>query len=65
EAARATHLAATQEGSWGGESQYFESISEAERQIGDKLGGGDLVLVKSSNIAGLRFLGDRLAGVEA
>ena len=65
EAARATHLAATQEGSWGGESQYFESISEAERQIGDKLGGSDLVLVKSSNIAGLRFLGDRLAGVEA
>jgi UDP-N-acetylmuramoyl-tripeptide--D-alanyl-D-alanine ligase len=65
EGAKAIHLAATQEGSWGGESEYFASISEAELAIGARLGAGDLVLVKSSNIAGLRFLGDRLAGVEA
>lgn len=65
EGAKATHLAAIQEGSWGGESAYFASISEAEPEIGARLGAGDLVLVKSSNIAGLRFLGDRLAGVDA
>ncbi len=63
--AQAIHLAATQEGSWGGESQFFSSISEAEPKISARLGAGDLVLVKSSNIAGLRFLGDRLAGVDA
>jgi UDP-N-acetylmuramoyl-tripeptide--D-alanyl-D-alanine ligase len=53
-----------QEGSWDGESVFCETISAAFDAIHDKLSPGDIVLVKSSNIAGLRFLGDELAGVK-
>jgi UDP-N-acetylmuramoyl-tripeptide--D-alanyl-D-alanine ligase len=43
---------------------FCETISAAFDAIHDKLSPGDVVLVKSSNIAGLRFLGDELAGVK-
>lgn len=62
--AKLIHMAASQEGSWDGESVFIDSISNAVEIIGDRLEPGDIVLVKASNIAGLRFLGDDLAGVK-
>lgn len=64
EAAKLIHMGAMQEGSWDGESVFCETISAAFDAVHDKLSPGDIVLVKSSNIAGLRFLGDELAGVK-
>lgn len=61
--AKLIHMAASQEGSWDGESEFIESISTAHEIISDRLRPNDIVLVKASNIAGLRFLGDDLAGV--
>lgn len=61
--AKLIHMAATQEGSWDGESIFLDSISNASELIRAKLQPGDIVLVKASNVAGLRFLGDELAGV--
>ena len=61
--AKLIHMAASQEGSWSGESEFIDSISNAFEIIHDRLRPGDIVLVKASNIAGLRFLGDDLAGV--
>jgi UDP-N-acetylmuramoyl-tripeptide--D-alanyl-D-alanine ligase len=57
------HQAATLEGSWDGESVYIEDVDEAVRALQDMIRPGDVVLVKSSKSAGLRFLGDRLGGV--
>ena len=62
--AKLIHMGASQEGSWDGESVFCETISAAFEAIYDKLSPGDIVLVKSSNVAGLRFLGDELAGVK-
>ena len=59
--ARAMHLAAVQEGSWGGESIHVDTPDEAYDVLRGLLEPGDVVLVKSSNSAGLRLLGDRLA----
>ena len=64
EEAKLIHMGAMQEGSWDGESVFCETISAAFDAVHDKLSPGDIVLVKSSNIAGLRFLGDELAGVK-
>ena len=61
--ARHIHNAAGLEGSWDGESILVDTIDEAYGVLHDKLRKGDVVLVKSSNSAGLRFLGDRLAGI--
>jgi len=61
EAARLIHMGAVQEGSWANESQFFATIDEAFDGIRGRLQSGDVVLVKSSNSAELRFLGDRLA----
>jgi UDP-N-acetylmuramoyl-tripeptide--D-alanyl-D-alanine ligase len=60
-AARHIHNAAGLEGSWDGESVLVETADEAFDLVADDLHAGDVVLVKSSNSAGLRFLGDRLA----
>ncbi|MEF2977871.1 UDP-N-acetylmuramoyl-tripeptide--D-alanyl-D-alanine ligase [Subtercola sp. YIM 133946] len=60
EGARALHLAATHEGSWDGESVFFDDADQAYAVLESELRPGDVVLVKSSNSAGLRFLGDRL-----
>lgn len=62
--AKLIHMGATQEGSWSGESEFISSISNAFDIISERLLPGDVVLVKASNIAGLRFLGDDLAGVK-
>lgn len=63
EAAKIIHMGASQEGSWDGESKFFPSISDALQHLRGLLGVGDVVLVKSSNSAGLRALGDALAEV--
>ena len=59
--ARRLHISAMNEGSWDGESQFFENTDDAYDYLVDLVKPGDIVLVKSSNSAGLRFLGDRLA----
>ncbi len=61
EGARAIHLAAEHEGSWGGEAVFVETADEAYELIAADTRPNDLILVKSSNSAGLRFLGDRIA----
>ncbi|TDP99720.1 MULTISPECIES: UDP-N-acetylmuramoyl-tripeptide--D-alanyl-D-alanine ligase [unclassified Leifsonia] len=59
-AARRMHISAINEGSWDGESLYFDTQDAAFEHLRGALRPGDTVLVKSSNSAGLRFLGDRL-----
>jgi UDP-N-acetylmuramoyl-tripeptide--D-alanyl-D-alanine ligase len=58
--ARRLFLAAVGEGSWDGEAVFFATDDEAFHYLTGELRDGDRVLVKSSNSAGLRFLGDRL-----
>lgn len=58
--AKLIHMGAEQEGSWAGESKFFESIDEALDHVRGMLMAGDLVLVKSSKSANLRYLGDDL-----
>ena len=62
-AAKLIHLGAMQEGSWDGESVFFESSSDALAYIRGMLEPGDIVLVKSSKSANLRYLGDDLLEV--
>jgi UDP-N-acetylmuramoyl-tripeptide--D-alanyl-D-alanine ligase len=63
--AKLIHMGAMFEGSWDGESIYFESSSEALHHIRGMLVSGDIVLVKSSKSANLRHLGDDLLEVES
>ncbi|AMM22388.1 UDP-N-acetylmuramoylalanyl-D-glutamate--2,6-diaminopimelate ligase [Frondihabitans sp. PAMC 28766] len=63
--ARHIHMAAGLEGSWDGESMLVPDIEAAYEALHPDLREGDVVLVKSSKSAGLRFLGDRLGGVTA
>lgn len=65
DAARHIHAAAGLEGSWDGESILVDDLDAAYDVLREQLRPGDLVLVKSSNSAGLRTLGDRLAESEA
>jgi len=65
EAARHIHAAAGLEGSWDGESVFVPELDAAYDVLSEHVQPGDIVLVKSSNSAGLRLLGDRLAGVGA
>lgn len=58
--ARRLHITAINEGSWDGESAYVETDEEAFDLVTSMARPGDTVLVKSSNSAGLRHLGDRL-----
>ncbi len=60
EGARRLHITAINEGSWDGESAFVESADEAFDLVVSSVRPGDTVLVKSSNSAGLRHLGDRL-----
>jgi len=60
--ARAMHVGAVMEGSWGDESMFVPDADAAYAVLERELSPGDVVLVKSSNGAGLRFLGDRLLG---
>jgi UDP-N-acetylmuramoyl-tripeptide--D-alanyl-D-alanine ligase len=65
EGARRIHLAAEHEGSWDGESLYVDTADEAYTALEGMIRAGDLILVKSSNAAGLRHLGDRLGELVA
>jgi UDP-N-acetylmuramoyl-tripeptide--D-alanyl-D-alanine ligase len=58
--ARRLHISAINEGSWHGESAFVETADEAFDLVAATARPGDTVLVKSSNSAGLRLLGDRL-----
>jgi len=60
--ARHIHAAAGLEGSWDGESMLVPDQDAAYDVLREQLRPGDIVLVKSSNSAGLRLLGDRIAG---
>lgn len=62
-AARRMHISTINEGSWDGESVYVDTPDEAFDLVRSIVLPGDTVLVKSSNSAGLRFLGDRLGDV--
>jgi UDP-N-acetylmuramoyl-tripeptide--D-alanyl-D-alanine ligase len=61
--AKLIHMGASQEGSWDGESLFFESINQAFEHLRGKLGDKDLVLVKASNSYGLSGLAEDLAEV--
>jgi UDP-N-acetylmuramoyl-tripeptide--D-alanyl-D-alanine ligase len=63
--ARRLHISAMNEGSWDGESKFFETQDEAYDYLSGLLTVGDIVLVKSSNAANLRFLGDRIGEIYA
>lgn len=63
--ARHIHNAAGLEGSWDGESVLVDTAEEAYDLLESELRGGDVVLVKSSKLAGLGILGDRLGGKTA
>lgn len=63
--AKLIHMGASQEGSWDGESKFFDEIAEALDVVRGMLEPGDVVLVKSSKSANLRFLGDDLLEVSA
>jgi UDP-N-acetylmuramoyl-tripeptide--D-alanyl-D-alanine ligase len=58
--ARRLFISSINEGSWAGESVFFETPDEAYDYLMTILRDDDIVLVKSSNSAGLRFLGDKL-----
>ena len=59
--ARRLFLSAVNQGSWADECLFAETADEAFDLLAGLIRPGDTVLVKSSNAAGLRFLGDRLA----
>lgn len=61
--ARHIHNAAGLEGSWDGESVLVANADEAQELIRADLRAGDVVLVKASNSANLRELGDRIGEV--
>lgn len=63
--ARPIHQGASLEGSWSGESTWVPDRAAAAELLSKELSSGDVVLVKSSRDAGLRYLGDELAGREA
>lgn len=65
ELARPTFMTAQLEGSWGDEAAWVPDLETAEAYLAENLRGGDIVLLKSSNTAGLKTLGDRLAVVGA
>jgi len=58
--ARAVHSGAQHEGSWGDEAVHVADAEEALALLREELRPGDVVLVKSSNAAGLRALGEQL-----
>lgn len=58
--ARRLHISAINEGSWDGESKFFSESEQAYDYLANLLESGDIVLVKSSNSAGLRFLAEKL-----
>ncbi|QCU77836.1 UDP-N-acetylmuramoyl-tripeptide--D-alanyl-D-alanine ligase [Citricoccus sp. SGAir0253] len=63
--ARPLYTSAVNEGSWGEEIDFAEDVEAARELLERRLAPGDVVLVKSSNGAGLGELGDRLAAAGA
>ncbi|WGW13308.1 UDP-N-acetylmuramoyl-tripeptide--D-alanyl-D-alanine ligase [Saxibacter everestensis] len=63
EGARPIYQAANLEGSWGEEAAWVPDVAAARAFLNESLSPGDLVLFKSSRDAGLRYLGDDVAGV--
>ena len=63
--ARRMFLEAIAQGSWDGEAVFFADAEAAYDYLSTELRDGDRVLVKSSNSAGLRHLGDRLGDLFA
>lgn len=59
-ATRALHSGAYQEGSWGEEAHHVDTFEEAAAWFASELREGDIVLVKSSNGAGLAHLAEDL-----
>lgn len=58
--ARRLHISAINEGSWDGESVFFEDHDEALAYLLQTAQPDDTILLKSSNAVGLQQLGDRL-----
>jgi UDP-N-acetylmuramoyl-tripeptide--D-alanyl-D-alanine ligase len=65
ETARPMASGAQHEGSWGDEVVWVPDADAAHDLLSRELSAGDVVLLKSSRDAGLRWLGDRLAGLGA
>lgn len=65
EIARPMASGAQHEGSWGDEAVWVPDADAAYELLSRELAAGDVVLFKSSRDAGLRWLGDRLAGLSA
>lgn len=63
--ARPMASGAQHEGSWGDEAVWVPDADAAYELLSRELAAGDVVLFKSSRDAGLRWLGDRLAGLSA
>lgn len=63
--AKLIHMGAMFEGSWDGESEFFEAIEPAFEAVSGMLEPGDIVLIKSSKSANLRHLGDKLMEVRS
>jgi UDP-N-acetylmuramoyl-tripeptide--D-alanyl-D-alanine ligase len=61
ETARPMATGAQHEGSWGDEATWVPDADAAFELLERELAPGDVVLLKSSRDAGLRWLGDRLA----
>jgi UDP-N-acetylmuramoyl-tripeptide--D-alanyl-D-alanine ligase len=61
ETARPMATGAQHEGSWGDEAVWVPDADAAYDLLSRELAPGDVVLLKSSRDAGLRWLGDRLA----
>lgn len=61
--ARPTYVTAQLEGSWGEEATWVPDLEAAQQHLEEALEPGDIVLFKSSNSAGLKTLGDRVAGL--
>ncbi|NEE03089.1 UDP-N-acetylmuramoyl-tripeptide--D-alanyl-D-alanine ligase [Phytoactinopolyspora halotolerans] len=65
EGARPMYQGASLEGSWAGETVWVPDRAAAEELLAKELGTDDVVLVKSSRDAGLRYLGDSLVAADA
>jgi UDP-N-acetylmuramoyl-tripeptide--D-alanyl-D-alanine ligase len=63
--ARAIHLGASHEGSWGEESAYVENIDDAVVLLREQLRPGDVVLVKASRAGGFERIAEALLTAEA
>ena len=61
--ARAIHNAVVASVGWAGAADFVQNADDAYRLLDGEIGPDDVVLVKSSKSANLRFLGDRLAGI--